>query len=150
MKIRKANIKDVEAIHELVYHYAQEGLMLARSRSSLYESIRDFVIAEQDGEIVGTGALHILWKDLAELRTLAVKPDLGRQGIGKLLVEFLLSEARDLAFTKVFTLTYQPVFFGKMGFAEVNKDKMHHKVWKDCMDCPKFPNCDEICMEIRI
>ena len=150
MKIRKANINDVEVIHELIYHYAQEGLMLARSRSCLYELIRDFAIAEIDGEIVATGALHILWKDLAEIRAVAVRPDLGRQGIGKALVEFLLNEAKELAFKKVFTLTYQPIFFGKLGFEEVSKERMPHKVWKECMDCPKFPNCDEIAMEIHI
>lgn len=150
MKIRKANINDVEAIHELIYHYAQEGLMLARSRSSLYESIRDFTVAEIDGEIVGTGALHILWKDLTEIRALAVRPDLGNQGIGRALVGFLLEEAKELAFNKVFTLTYQAAFFGKLGFEEVSKEKMPHKVWKECMDCPKFPNCDELCMEIHI
>ena len=147
MKIRKATINDVEPIHDLVNHYAQEGLMLARSRSSLYETIRDFSIIEIDDGIVAAGALHILWKDLAEVRTLAVRQDMKGRGLGMTLVEYLLSEARELAFNKVFTLTYSPEFFQKAGFEEVSKDQMPHKVWKDCINCPKFPNCDEVCME---
>ena len=139
MKVRKATINDVEAIHDLVYFYAQQGLMLARSRSSLYENLRDFVVAEEDGAIVGTGSLHILWKDLAEIRALAVKPECGKQGIGSALVTFLLDEARELAFTKIFTLTYQPDFFGKVGFKEVDKKHMPHKFWKGLHRLSEIP-----------
>lgn len=150
MIIRKARLSDVEEIHKLVNYYAENGLMLPRPRSVLYESIRDFAVAEIDNEIVGTGALHILWLDLAEIRTLAVTERLAKQGIGKQLVQFFLNEARELVIPKVFTLTYQPGFFQKSGFQIVHKENMPQKVWKDCINCPKFPNCDEICLEINI
>ena len=150
MIVRKARLADVEDMHFLVNNYAEKGLMLSRPRSMLYEYIRDFAVAEINGEIVGTGALHIMWLDLAEIRALAVKEGLTRQGIGRKLVEYFLADARALGIPKVFTLTYQPEFFGKMGLEIVNKEKMPQKVWKECINCPKFPNCDEICMEINI
>ena len=108
--IRKAILPDVEEMFELVNHYADKGLMLSRSRSMLYENIRDFVIIEANGEIIGIGALHVLWNDLAELRTLAVKNSMLRQGIGRQIVEFILKEAKELKIQKVFTLTYSLVF----------------------------------------
>jgi len=145
--IRKAKLSDVEKIHELVNYYAEKGLMLSRSRNALYEYIRDFAVAELDGEIVGIGALHILWIDLAEVRALAVKESLFGEGIGRKLVDFFINEAKELDIPKVFTLTYQPEFFGKCGFDVVDKENMPHKVWKECIHCPKFPNCDEVCLE---
>lgn len=150
MIIRKARLSDVENIHNLVNYYANNGLMLNRARSVLYETIRDFVVAEEEGEIVGMCALHILWHDLAELRTLAVKESLFGQKIGKQLVGFIINEAKELGINKVFTLTYQPGFFQKSGFVVINKESMPHKVWKDCINCPKFPNCDEVCLEIDV
>lgn len=148
--IRKAILPDVEEMFEIVNFYADKGLMLARSRSTLYENIRDFVIIEIDGEIIGIGALHVLWNDLAELRTLAVKDSMVKQGIGRQIVESILKEAKELKVQKVFTLTYQPGFFGKLGFTIIDKETMPHKVWTDCINCPKFPNCNEICMEINL
>lgn len=146
MNIRKAKPADVESIHEIVNVYANKGLMLARSRSALYEYIRDFTVAEIDNEIVGFGALQILWNDLAEVRTLAVKESHFKMGIGKKLVDHFLEEAKELGIPKVFTLTYQPEFFKKSGFVETSKEELPHKVWKSCINCPKFPNCDEICL----
>lgn len=146
MVIRKARLSDTEAIHKLVNFYAKKGLMLARSRSSIYENIRNYSVMESDGEIVGLGALTILWADLAEVRTLAVKESLSGQGIGKKLVEYFLYEAKELGIKQVFTLTYQTKFFIKCGFQEISKENMPHKIWKDCLNCPKFPNCDEVLM----
>jgi N-acetylglutamate synthase and related acetyltransferases len=146
MIIRKAKLSDSETIHKLVNYYAKKGLMLARSRSSIYEYIRDYSVMEIDGEVIGVGALSILWTDLAEVRTLAVKESFSGQGIGKKLVEHFLSEAEELGIKKVFTLTYQTAFFDKCGFKEVSKEHMPHKIWKDCLNCPKFPNCDEVLM----
>jgi amino-acid N-acetyltransferase len=148
--IRKAILPDVEEMFELVNYYANKGLMLSRSRSTLYENIRDFVIIEIDGEIIGIGALHVLWNDLAELRTLAVKDGMIKKGIGRQIVETILEEAKALKIQKVFTLTYQPGFFEKLGFSIIEKETMPHKVWTDCINCPKFPNCNEICLEINI
>ncbi|MBZ4654124.1 MAG: acetyltransferase, N-acetylglutamate synthase [Peptococcaceae bacterium] len=150
MKLRKANLADVEEMLNLVNKYAESGLMLPRSRNTLYEHIRDFVVVERDEQIVGTGALHIVWGDLAEIRALAVAPGFTKQGIGKQMVEYFLREAKELGIPKVFALTYQPDFFAKCGFVIVNKESMPQKVWKECINCPKFPNCDEICMEINI
>lgn len=150
MMIRKAKLSDVEEMYTLVNKYAEKGLMLSRPRSMLYEFIRDFIVAERDEQIIGIGALHIMWHDLAEIRALAVKAGYTRQGIGKQIVEFLLQEAAGLNIPSVFTLTYQPGFFAKLGFVEVAKESMPQKFWRDCINCPKFPNCDEICLEYKI
>jgi len=137
---------DVEAIHALINSYAQEGLMLARSRSMLYESLREFTVAEENGEFLGTGGLHIIWADLAEIGALALKREAVGKGIGQELVERLITEARELGIPKVFALTYQTQFFTKRGFWLVEKEQMSPKVWKECINCPKFPNCDESAM----
>lgn len=146
MIYRKATFKDVEAIHKLVNDYAEQGVMLPRARNVLYETLRDMILAEHDGEIAGVGALHLVWDELAEVRAMAIAPQYTRQGIGKKIVETLLAEAVQLGIKKVFTLTYQPEFFGSLGFTELAKEELPHKVWKECINCPKFPNCDEIAM----
>ncbi|MDT8900525.1 N-acetyltransferase [Anaeroselena agilis] len=146
MLYRKPTFKDVEAIHKLVNDYAEKGLMLARSRNVLYETLRDMIVAEEDGRILGVGALHLVWDELAEIRALAVAPETVRKGVGRVLVAKLTEEAVELGVKTLFALTYQPEFFAKQGFNEANKDKLPHKVWKECINCPKFPNCDEIAM----
>lgn len=146
MHIRKASNRDADFIHKLANDYAASGYMLPRSLSSIYESIRDYAIVEQDGEPIAISAMKILWNDLAEIRTLAVTQEYLKQGIGTSLVEHFLQEAKEMGLSKVFTLTYLPEFFTKCGFHEVNKDQMPQKFWKDCVNCPKFPHCDEICM----
>ncbi|WP_422444639.1 N-acetyltransferase [Thermoanaerobacterium sp. DL9XJH110] len=141
---RKAVINDVETIYSLVNYYAKQGLMLARSRLSIYENLRDFTLAEDKGEIVGCGALHIIWADLAEIRSLAIAPHRVKKGWGKCLVELLVEEARNLGVSRVMALTYQRDFFIKCGFRVVDYNTLPQKAWKDCVNCPKFPNCDEI------
>ncbi|MBO8168201.1 MAG: N-acetyltransferase [Thermoanaerobacteraceae bacterium] len=143
MIIRKAIMSDVEAMHSLVNKYAEKGLMLARSRSAFYESLRDYTVVEENGEVIGVGGLHILWSDLAEIRSLAIAPGYVKQGIGRKLVEVLVEEAKELEIPQVFALTYQPVFFIKCGFKEIANKDLPHKVWKECINCPKFPDCDE-------
>lgn len=150
MEYRKPTFSDVEKIYDLVNAYANDGLMLPRSRNSLYEFLRDMIVAEQDGTIVGVGALHLIWDELAEVRTLAVLPAMKGCGIGKKIVDLLIEEGKQLEVNTVFTLTYQPEFFGKCGFEEISKDQLPHKVWKECINCPKFPNCDEIAMMRKI
>ncbi|MBC9784839.1 N-acetyltransferase [Heliobacterium chlorum] len=150
MILRKAKMSDVEDVHALIGESAEEGLMLARSRSLLYENLRDMIVAEEEEVIVGTGALHILWEDLAEIRALAIQKESRGKGIGRDIVEKLLEEAKSLGIAKVFALTYQEGFFKKCGFEVVGKDKLPHKVWKECIDCPKFPNCDEVAMLIQV
>lgn len=150
MKFRKAKITDVEPIHALITHYADNGLMLARPRTMLYESLREFTIAEDLGRVVGAGSLHIIWEDLAEIRALAVAPEYSKKGIGRGLIGMFLEEARELAIPRVFVLTYQERFFKKCGFKVVAKESLPQKVWKECVNCPKFPNCEEIAMTIDI
>lgn len=150
MIFRKAKITDVEQIHGLLTYYAAEGLMLARPRAKLYESIREFSVAEKGGVILGAGSLHIIWEDLAEVRALAVAPKYKNKGIGRTLVNIFLEEARNLEIPKLFTLTYQPGFFTKCGFTLVSRDVLPHKVWKECIDCPKFPKCDENALVIDL
>ena len=113
MEYRKPTFADVEKIYDLVNAYAGDGLMLARSRNSLYEFLRDMIIAEVDGELIGVGALHMVWDELAEIRTLAVSPKMKRSGVGKTIVNMLIEEGKLLGVNTVFTLTYQPEFFGK-------------------------------------
>ena len=146
MIYRKPTFADVEEIYSLVAEYAKDGLMLARSRNTLYETLRDMVVAETNGNVIGVGALHITWDAMAEVRTMAVSPDYTRQGIGADIVRRLLDEGRAMGVKKFFTLTYQPGFFQTLGFVTVSKDKLPQKIWKECIDCPKFPDCDEIAM----
>ena len=144
MKIRKAKIHDVTAIHRLLSHFAEKGLLLPRSLSDLYDHLRDYnVFEDEHGRIIGTAALNVSWDDLAEIRSLAVIEDCQARGLGRRLVEHCLSDAITLGIYRVFTLTYQPEFFRKLGFSEVDKAVLPHKIWADCVHCPKFPNCDE-------
>lgn len=144
LTVDRACLADVEAMKALLDDFARSGDLLARSRLDLYENIRDFVVARSNGEIIGLSALHICWIDLAEVRSLAVKREIQRQGIGRLLVERCLQDAAELGLKRVFALTYQPVFFGALGFREVEKSELPHKVWQECIHCVKFPDCDEI------
>lgn len=147
--IRKARMADAKPIHKLLLTYAQQGLMLSRSLSDIYEGIRDFYVFEADGEVVGTVCLHICWADLAEVRSLAVDARQEGRGLGRQLVEACLAEARGLGLARVFALTYKPGFFGKLGFHEIEKSELPQKIWSDCIKCPKFPECDEIAMSIE-
>lgn len=148
--IRKATIPDVRAIHKLLLTYASSGMMLSRSLSELYEMIRDFYVWEENGVVVGTVCLHICWEDLAEVRSLAVEENFEGRGIGRQLVETCLREARQIGLKKVFALTYKDQFFAKLGFHLIEKSELPHKIWGDCIKCPKFPECDEIAMSIEL
>lgn len=143
---RKATMRDVESLHSLVNEFAEKGLMLPRSRNTLYEALREFTIIVADGKFAGVGALHIIWDNLAEIRAVAIRPEYQHQGIGQQLILELLSEAVTLEIHQVFALTYQVDFFTKCGFRIVSKEEMPSKVWKECINCPKFPNCDEVAM----
>lgn len=146
MQVRKATFADVATIQELINHYADQGLMLPRSRNAIYETLRDFIVVERDGTLVGTGALHLIWDELAEIRALAVAPQVTGQGVGRRIVDTLREEGRSLGVTRLFALTYKPAFFHKLGFRQVTKEELPHKVWKECINCPKFPHCDETAM----
>ncbi len=149
--IRRARQQDVRFIHGLLAKYGGEGLLLARPLSEIYESLRDFVVAEDDqGNLVGVCALHLCWEDLCEIRSLAVLPEYRRQGWGIRLTEACLSEAVTLGFNKVFALTYRPEFFARLGFRQVGKQMLPNKIWADCVKCVKFPDCDETAMLLEL
>ena len=144
VSIRKAIIGDVGRIQALVNHYASKETMLGLSLSEIYDQIRDFTVAEGPRHtLIGVCALHVIWDDLAEIRSLAVDPKIRRRGVGRSLVEHCLEEARGLQIPKVFALAYQAEFFRRIGFERVDKAELPHKVWRDCLKCTKFPNCDE-------
>lgn len=130
-------------MHKLINEFAKRGEMLPRSLNELYENIRDFYICKKNGELVGLCAIHILWEDLAEIRSLAVKGEFQRKGIGKRLLKKCLDEAKKLGVRRVFALTYHPEFFEKIGFRRIDKSELPQKIWGDCLRCPKFPECDE-------
>ncbi|HSB34703.1 MAG TPA: N-acetyltransferase [Nitrospirota bacterium] len=148
--IRKAKLTDVKTIQTIVNQYAEGGQMLPRTLNEIYESLRDFHVYEQDGSIIGVCALHVSWDGLAEIRSLAVRQDRGKRGVGSELVRQCLLEAAALQVERVFVLTYQDVFFRKLGFADVDKKELPHKIWTDCLNCVKFPNCDESALIISI
>jgi amino-acid N-acetyltransferase len=143
--IRKATITDVKQIYDLLRGYADQGVLLGRSLSDLYDQIRDFFVAvdESDGRVLGICGLHICWEDFAEIRSLAVAADGKSQGIARTLVEACQTEAVELGITRLFVLTYVPEFFKKLSFDPVDKAILPHKVWRDCVNCIKFPDCDE-------
>lgn len=145
--IRKARMSDVKGIHGLIAEYARKGDMLPRSLADIYENLRDyFVFLGDDGELVGSAAIHIMWEDLAEVRSLAVREGKMRRGIGTQLVESCISEAIVLGIDRVFALTYKPEFFEKLGFHVVDKAELPQKIWTDCLKCSKFPDCDEVAL----
>ena len=144
--IRKAVLTDIEGIYELVNYYAEKGMIFPRSLHSIFETLRDFTIVEADGKVIGTGALTLAWDGLAEVRALTVAPEHLRNGVGLQLVAAMTVEAKQLGITRLFTLTYEPEFFKAAGFAEISKEALPHKVWRDCINCSKFPNCDETAM----
>ncbi|MCM8767814.1 MAG: N-acetyltransferase [Candidatus Omnitrophica bacterium] len=144
--IRKSRLEDVPFIRQIVNKFAEEGKMLPLSINQIYERIRDFSIIEKNGKVIGCGALKIIWRDLAEIRSVAIKKKYQKKGYGKKIVEELLKEAEQIKIKKVFVLTNNPAFFSKLGFEKISKQKLPHKIWIDCINCPKFPKCDEIPM----
>ena len=146
MKIRKATVDDANEIRKLINEYASENRMLFRSLSDIYENIRDYHVAFENGEIIGSCALHVFWMDIAELRSLAVRKDRIGRNLGRQLVENVLVEAPGLGVKRVFILTAIPEYFKKVGFKNIDRSELPHKIWAECVKCPKFPECDETAM----
>lgn len=141
---------DMEQVRDLVSFYASKDRMLARSLSYLYENIRDFTVAVDGKLIAGCSSLHVSWKELAEIKSLAVDPRYANKGVGKKLLEKCLAEAKQLGMKTVFTLTMEPDFFRKAGFKKVERNKLPMKIWGECRNCPKYPDCDETAMIKKI
>jgi len=148
--LRVPVVSDVVKMAALINAYAGDALMLPRSHNSLYQHLRDFWVLTHGDEIVGCGALQIVWEDSAEIRSLAIAEEWQGKGLGRRLVKRLLEEAKLVEVPTVFTLTYKPGFFEAFGFAIVPRESLPHKIWADCLDCPKFPNCDEIAMTLDL
>lgn len=141
---RKATLSDAKAIHALVNSFAVKNRMLPRSLNDIYELIRDFFICNIKDKVIAVCSLHIVWEDLAEIRSVAVLKNYQRKGIGSRLVNRCLKEARSLGARNVFALTYHPEFFKHLGFEDIDKNELPHKIWGDCLKCPKFPDCEEV------
>jgi amino-acid N-acetyltransferase len=144
MIIRSAKITDVREIHNLVEYYANTKEMLHRSLSSIYENIQEFVVLENNDEIVACGALHVAWEDLAEVKSLAVSEKYKKQGFGKKVVETLQDNARNLEVSRVFSLSFKPEFFIKLGYKVIPRETLPHKIWTECVNCYLFPDCGEV------
>jgi amino-acid N-acetyltransferase len=146
--IRKAELGDIRAIHVLIAEQAKVGNILPRAISELYSQLRDFTVYTNDEtrEIIGCGALHIVWEDLAEIRSLAVATAHQHRGVGSQLTEALLEESRQMGIKRVFVLTDRTRLFERMGFALMDKGDLPHKIWADCIRCSKFPECDEVAL----
>ena len=143
--MRRARVADAGEIQRLITMFAERDEMLHRSLGEIYENIRDFyVVEDDDGAILACGGLHVCWSHLAEIKSLAVDEARQGQGLGRRIVEACVEEARELGLQTVFALTYKPEFFLRLGYRVVDKATLPHKVWNECIRCPKFPACGEI------
>ncbi|CZE49251.1 N-acetyltransferase [Campylobacter geochelonis] len=147
LEFRKASLKDIASMQELVKLEVEKGVILPRSNDEVATSIRSYTLAILDGELVGYSALYIYSVELAEIRSLIIKDGLRGKGIGKGLVKELLKEALEFDIKKAFALTYQKAFFESIGFKEISKEELpYQKIWADCIKCKHFPVCNEIAM----
>jgi amino-acid N-acetyltransferase len=144
--IRKARIEDIKQIQEIINTFAKKDLMLPRSLNELYENLRDFWVAEENKKVIGCAALHISWDNLVEIKSVAVVKNKQKKGFGRTLVSACLSEAKEMGAKKIFVLTYKPEYFKKFGFKRVKHADLPHKIWAECINCCKFPNCQEIAL----
>lgn len=142
--VRKATLRDIPALLQLINDYAAQGIMLPRTEFEISENIRDFTVTYSGPQLLGCGALHFYTPVSGEVRSLAVTPHHKTSGIGRLLVEALENEANHNNLHAIFAFTYVPDFFRKLGFQQVDRGLLPLKVWKDCLTCPKFECCDEI------
>jgi amino-acid N-acetyltransferase len=147
LNIRPARVGDVPAIYELIRTFADRRQMIRRSMGELYESIREFLVATDDGgRVIGCVALHVFWEDLAELKCLAVSEAVQGRGVGRKLIEACWEASRELEIKTVFTLTYVAEFFEKCGYHRIDKADLPHKIWNECVRCPLFPSCNEVAL----
>jgi len=148
--IRKAELRDVPELHQLINHYAAEHVLLPRTLDDLYEHLGEFTVAEENGELLGCGALKLYSRELAEIRSLCVEARLKSNGVGRKIAQSLLSDAERLGLKTVFALTVAPAFFGKLGFREVAREQFPTKVWQDCLRCELYTACNEKAVAIDL
>lgn len=151
MTIRRARVTDVPGIAAVMARYVEDGTLLPRSTGELFRSIREFHVAEDEsGTIVACAALRVLWRDLGEVRSLAVRPEAHGKGLGARLVAAVVEDARALGLARVIALTKEVGFFERVGFGVVDREHLPRKVWTDCVACPKRHACDEIAVEMEL
>lgn len=146
MDIFKPTTADVESIYQLIKVYADQQIVLPRSQLSIYQHLQCMYVVKDKDKIVGIAGLHVIGRDLAEVRSLVIDPEYQQKGIGRLLVDHIIKESSILRVDRLISLTYQVDFFKKCGFEIVEKEALPEKVWLDCIKCPKFNHCDEIAM----
>ena len=146
MRARKAMVGDAQAVHRLVQQYSGDGTLLPRTYGEICENIRDFVVVEHRGLIVGCGALHIYGPHLAEVRSIAVTPAAQGRGVGQRVVRALTTEAERHQINRVCLFTRIPEFFSRLGFSVANREELPDKIFKDCLACPRLHHCDEVAM----
>lgn len=144
MTIREANVEDVDTIVELITINADQGLMLSKTPYKVFSTIQNFFVAIDNNKVTGCVSLSVIWRDLCEITSLAVDENYKQKGIGKMLVNKCIEKAKSLKIPKVIALTYQDKFFEKLNFKQVDKDQFPRKLWRECLECPKLENCDEM------
>jgi amino-acid N-acetyltransferase len=149
IEIRKAGMQDIPALLDLINGYAAKGIMLSRTEFELSENMRDFMVAYDGNTLAGCGALHFYSPTIGEVRSLAVAESHKKHGIGRMIVDALVYEAKLYGLDAVFAFTYVENFFAKAGFHVVERGELPLKAWKDCLRCPKFQACDEVAV-IRV
>lgn len=145
-RLRRARTADAADIQRLIKAYADQGRMLPRSLSEIYDNLRDFFVVEDDGGLVGCAACHVTWEDLAEVKCMAVRADRQGQGWGQALLEACLEDAAGVGVKRIFALTYIPEFFERRGFTRIEKSELPQKIWSECVRCVHFPDCGEIAL----
>lgn len=146
MRTRKAILPDAEQIHELISAYSGDGTLLPRTLAEICENVRDFVVLEDGGKIIGCGALHLYGTHLAEIRSITVAPWAQGKGGGSRVVKALMGEAKRHRVACTCLFTRKPEFFGKLGFSVAQREDLPDKIYKDCHACPRYHCCDEVAM----
>lgn len=142
-KVRQARIEDAIFIHNIIKKYAFEGDLILRGLGEIYSQIRDYYILEDKKKKIGVIGLHIYWDDLGEIRSFVIERTNRGRKYGSKLLAFAINEAKKIGLKSVFVLTKIPDFFIKYGFKKIPKRVLPQKIWKDCFNCQKFPDCDE-------
>ncbi len=146
LQIQTATLADMELVHALITPFADRNEMLHRPKSELYENVRDYFVVKDQGEVIASGSVHVVWNDLAEIKAVAVREEYQSQGWGKRMVAHCMEAARDMGIATVFVLTHKTGYYDQLGFQQIDVMHLPRKVWGECLRCPKFPTCDEIAM----
>ena len=147
---RAASVKDATAIHQLLVYYSSRGNLLPRTHENICRHIRDFIVLEEDGQIIASGALEVMSHDLGEIRSMVVSAERLRNGLGQIVAEQLIEVARQVGLERVMALTYVPEFFTQLNFQQVERDTLPEKIWQVCVKCYKFNRCDEIAVILKL